>query len=73
MSLNGLEEFPPEIGEMLLSWQGRQLELMGLVHDPQKMERIGYQQLADWEKSGGQLFVPESVRSEIDKLSYEPG
>ena len=68
ISLNGLEAFPPQIGEMLLSWQGRQLELMGLVYNQEKMDRIGLQQLFDWEKSGGKLFVPENIRVEMDRL-----
>ena len=68
ISLNGLKDFPPQIGEMLLSWQGRQLELMGLVYHPDQIERIGLQQLSDWEKSGGKLFVPERIRTEISNL-----
>ena len=69
ISLNGLEAFPPQIGEMLLSWHGRQLELMGLVYNPEKMDRIGLQQLSDWEKSGGKLFVPENIRMEMNRLN----
>ena len=68
ISLNGLEAFPPQIGEMLLSWKGRQLELMGLTGHAKRGNLIGLQQLADWEKSGGKLFVPENIRAEMDRL-----
>jgi len=68
ISLNGLKDFEPRIGELLLSWDGDQLELMGLEFKANQADRIGLQQLAEWERAGGKLFVPEAIRVEIDKL-----
>ena len=69
ISLNGLQDFSPQIGESLLSWEGDQLELMGLVYKADSVEKIGLQQLSDWERAGGKLFVPESIRAELEKLN----
>ena len=68
ISLNGLTEFPAEIGEILLYWNGRQLELMGLQYIEDHPARIALEYLARWERDGGKLFVPQSVRRKIDEI-----
>lgn len=68
ISLNGLTEFPAEIGETLLQWQGRQLELMGLQYIEDFPAKIAFEYLARWERAGGKLFVPKSVRKKIDEI-----
>ena len=68
ISLNGLTEFPPEIGEILLQWQGKQLELMGLRYSNSSFANIGIEYLVEWERSGGKLFVPEELREKMDEL-----
>jgi hypothetical protein len=68
ISLNGLTEFPAEIGETLLQWEGRQLELMGLQYIEDFPAKIAFEYLARWERAGGKLFVPKSVRKEIDAI-----
>lgn len=73
ISLNGLAEFPAEIGEALLRWQGRQLELMGLLDSADVHAQIGIEYLAEWERSGGKLFVPENIRKKIDALHQQSG
>jgi hypothetical protein len=73
MSLNGLTEFPSEIGEKLLKWDGRQLELMGLQDAAETHERIGIEHLAEWERSGGKLFVPPKIREKINALHRQTG
>ena len=72
ISLNGLTEFPTEIGERLLQWEGQQLELMGLQYVEGFPEKIAVEYLAQWERSGGKLFVTKSVRKKIDELNREP-
>jgi len=72
ISLNGLTEFPTEIGERLLQWEGQQLELMGLQYVEGFPEKIALEYLAQWERSGGKLFVTKSVRKKIDELNREP-
>jgi len=62
ISLNGLGELAPEAGRYLPGWKGRQLELMGL----RRLNAV--EALADWEASGGKLFVPADVRQAIDAL-----
>ena len=69
ISLNGLTEFPPEIGRALLQWKGTQLELMGLQYSGDTPEKIGIEFLAQWERFGGKLFVPDDVRKKIDALN----
>ncbi|MCK5418410.1 MAG: hypothetical protein KAI93_07890, partial [Desulfobacterales bacterium] len=71
ISLNGLTEFPAEIGEPLLKWGGHQLELMGLQYTEDFPGRIALKYLARWEKAGGKLYVPQSVRKKIDELNEE--
>lgn len=72
ISLNGLTEFPAEVGEALLQWRGRQLELMGLAYTEDFPTEIAVEYLARWERAGGKLFVPRSVRNKIDELNREP-
>jgi len=60
MSLNGLSEVPDEAAKYLAGWKGRQLELMGL------RKSTGVKFLAQWEVSGGRLFVPDDIRREIE-------
>jgi hypothetical protein len=73
ISLNGLKDFPAEIGEALLRWPGRQLELMGLLDTADSHARIGIEYLAEWERSGGKLFVPKNLRKKIDALHQQSG
>jgi hypothetical protein len=73
ISLNGLTEFPAEIGEALLRWPGRQLELMGLLDTADAHARIGIEYLAEWERAGGKLFVPENLRKKLDALHQQSG
>ena len=69
ISLNGLTDFPPEIGNMLLQWEGNQLELMGLRYSDGSAGKIGIKYLAQWELSGGKLFVPKTIRKIIDEIN----
>jgi len=69
ISLNGLTDFSPEIGNMLLQWSGNQLELMGLRYTDGSAGKIGIRYLAQWERSGGKLFVPKTIRKEIDNIN----
>ncbi|MGD8991420.1 MAG: hypothetical protein PVI00_08205 [Desulfobacterales bacterium] len=73
ISLNGLTDFPAEIGEALLGWRGGQLELMGLLESADSRSRIGIEYLAEWERSGGKLFVPKNLRKKIDALHKSSG
>ncbi len=73
ISLNGLTEFPAEIAETLLHWHGGQLELMGLQDTPDAHAQIGIEYLAQWERSGGKLFVPKQLREKIDALHRRYG
>lgn len=72
ISLNGLSDFPAEIGRILLQWEGKQLELMGLRDNDNSRAKIGIEYLAQWERSGGKLFVPETVREKINALNRDP-
>jgi hypothetical protein len=69
ISLNGLTDFPPEIGNQLLQWGGGQLELMGLRYTDGSAGKIGIKYLAQWERSGGKLFVPKTIRKKIDEIN----
>jgi hypothetical protein len=62
MSLNGVSEVPDEAAQKLVKWKGRQLELMGL------RKSTGIEFLAQWEVSGGRLFVPDDIRQQIEKF-----
>jgi hypothetical protein len=73
ISLNGLTEFPPEIGETLLNWGGGQLELMGLQDSADSHARISIEHLAQWERSGGKLYVPTNLREKINALHGKRG
>jgi hypothetical protein len=68
ISLNGLSEFPPDRAKYLVQWKGKQLELMGLQIDIQKKDRQTLNYLAEWEKAGGKLFVPQHIRNLMDQL-----
>jgi hypothetical protein len=57
---------------MLLQWEGNQLELMGLRYSGGSDEKIGFKYLAQWERSGGKLFVPKTIRKKIDELNGNP-
>ena len=69
ISLNGLTDFPPEIGNLLLQWEGSQLELMGLRYTDSSAAKSGIKLLAQWERSGGRLFVPKTIRKKIDEIN----
>jgi hypothetical protein len=62
ISLNGVSEVPDEAAKHLAGWKGRQLELMGL------RKPTGIEFLAQWEASGGRLFVPDDIRREIERI-----
>ena len=68
ISLNGLSELPPDRAIHLVQWQGKQLELMGLQDNTKKTDRLTLTYLAEWEKAGGKLFVPQHIRNMMDQL-----
>ncbi len=68
ISLNGLSEFPPDRAKFLVQWEGKQLELMGLQDNIQHKDRQTLAYLAEWEKAGGKLFVPQHIRNLMDQL-----
>jgi hypothetical protein len=68
ISLNGLSAFPPEMAKYLAQWKGKQLELMGLTFNKDQHDKIALEYMAEWEKAGGKLFVPESIRTMIDMV-----
>ena len=55
-SLNGLTELSPEVSKYLSQWNGNQIEMVSLKH------------MAEWEKSGGRLFIPEKFRKQIEQI-----
>ncbi|MDO8941925.1 MAG: hypothetical protein Q7U75_02010, partial [Desulfobacterales bacterium] len=59
ISLNGIGELTADAARYLPAWRGKKLELMSL----RKTNGIEY--LAQWEASGGKLFVPAGIRQEI--------
>ena len=65
LSLNGLRELPVEAGNHLAGWGGRQLELTGL------RQAAGVEYLVRWEADGGRLFVPDTIRSAIDRAGQK--
>ena len=69
ISLNGIDELSSDAARYLPAWRGRKLELMSL----RKTNGIEY--LAQWEASGGKLFVPAGIRQEIAawRQSTRPG
>jgi hypothetical protein len=68
ISLNGLSTFPPELAKYLGQWEGKQLELMGLVFNKDQHDKIAFKCMAEWEKAGGKLFVPDSIRTMINMV-----
>ena len=68
ISLNGLSAFSPELAKYLGQWKGKQLELMGLGFSKDQHNKIALKYMAEWEKAGGKLFVPESIRTMIDMV-----
>ncbi len=68
LSLNGLSEFPPELAKYLIQWKGKQLELMGLTLNENRNDKIALKYMAEWEKAGGKLFVPDSIRKMINMI-----
>lgn len=68
ISLNGLSSFPSELAKYLGQWKGKQLELMGLAFNKDQHEKIALKYLAEWEKAGGKLFVPASIRTMINRV-----
>ena len=55
-SLNGLTELSPEVSKYLSQWNGNQIEMVSLKH------------MAEWEKSGGRLFIPKKFRKQIEQI-----
>jgi hypothetical protein len=66
ISLNGIGELTADAARYLPAWSGRKLELMSL----RKTNGIEY--LAQWEASGGKLFVPAGIRQEIAAWRQSP-
>jgi hypothetical protein len=66
ISLNGVGELTADAARYLPAWRGRKLELMSL----RKANGIEY--LAQWEASGGKLFVPVGIRQEIAAWRQSP-
>ncbi|MDY6836936.1 MAG: hypothetical protein SWH78_03080 [Thermodesulfobacteriota bacterium] len=73
ISLNGLSRFPPELAPLLLKWQGTQLELMGLEPLDDIGQLAGIKALAQWEESGGKLYVPGNIRKQIEDIMGRSG
>jgi len=73
ISLNGLSRFPPELAPLLLKWQGTQLELMGLEPSDDISQLTGIKALAQWEASGGRLYVPSDVRRQMEHIVGRSG
>ena len=67
--MNGIGELTADAARYLPAWRGRKLELMSL----RKTNGIEY--LAQWEASGGKLFVQAGIRQEIAawRPSTRPG
>ena len=66
ISLNGIGELTADAARYLPAWRGRKLELMSL----RKTNGIEY--LAQWEASGGKLFIPAGIRQEIAAWRQSP-
>jgi hypothetical protein len=66
ISLNGIGELTADAARYLPAWSGRKLELMSL----RKTNGIEY--LAQWEASGGKLFVPAGIWQEIAAWRQSP-
>jgi hypothetical protein len=66
ISLNGIGELTADAARYLPAWHGRKLELMSL------RKTNGIEHLAQWEASGGKLFVPAGIRQEIAAWQQSP-
>ncbi|MGA8242109.1 MAG: hypothetical protein WB818_16165, partial [Desulfobacterales bacterium] len=62
LSLNGVKHLSFESSIFLTGWKGRTLELMGLSTESMESEALVLKHLAQWQRSGGKLFVPEGIR-----------
>ena len=62
LSLNGVKHLNAESSIFLTGWKGRTLELMGLSPESMELEVLVLKHLAQWQRSGGKLFVPERIR-----------
>jgi hypothetical protein len=62
LSLNGVTHLSFESSIFLTGWKGRTLELMGLSPESMESEALALRHLAQWQRSGGKLFVPEGIR-----------
>ena len=62
LSLNGVKHLSFESSIFLTGWRGRTLELMGLSPESMELEALVLKHLAQWQRSGGKLFVPERIR-----------
>jgi hypothetical protein len=62
LSLNGVKHLSFESSIFLTGWKGRTLELMGLSPELMELEALVLKHLAQWQRSGGKLFVPERIR-----------
>jgi len=62
LSLNGVKHLNVESSIFLTGWKGRTLELMGLSPESMELEALVLKHLAQWQRSGGKLFVPERIR-----------
>jgi hypothetical protein len=62
LSLNGVKHLDAESSIFLTGWKGRTLELMGLSPESMELEVLVLKHLAQWQRSGGKLFVPERIR-----------
>jgi len=62
LSLNGVKHLSFESSIFLTGWKGRTLELMGLSPESMELEALVLKHLAQWQRSGGKLFVPEGIR-----------
>ena len=62
LSLNGVKHLSFESSIFLTGWKGRTLELMGLSPESMELDALVLKHLAQWQRSGGKLFVPERIR-----------
>jgi len=67
ISLNGLTEFSAELAMHLMKWKGKQLELMGLNYT-KKADQRTLKYLAQWETTGGKLFISDTIRKEMERV-----
>jgi hypothetical protein len=67
LSLNGVKHLSLAASIFLAGWKGRTLELMGLSPESMALEPVALKHLAQWQRSGGRLFVSERVRQLLDE------